>query len=142
VSSPLIVFVCTGNICRSPMAEGIARHLAGGGDLEFASAGTHAIEGLAPAGFSVRATSEIGVDIGGHTAQPLTGELVDRAELICGLTSEHVALVAERYPGAPVELLDPGGADIEDPYGMELEYYRAVRQEIVDAIEARREEWA
>ena len=124
------------------MAEGIARHLSGGNDLEFASAGTHAIEGLAPTGFSVRAAAEIGVDIGGHTAQPLTCGLVDRAEQIYGLTAEHVAVVAERYPGAPAELLDPGGSDIEDPYGMELEYYRATRQRIVDAIGARREEWA
>jgi protein-tyrosine-phosphatase len=142
VSSPLIVFVCTGNICRSPMAEGIAHHLSGGNDLEFASAGAHAIEGLAPTGFSVRAAAEIGVDIGGHTARSLTYELVDRAELIYGLTAEHVAVVAERFPKASVELLDPGGTDIEDPYGMELEYYRAVRQKIVDAIGARRQEWA
>jgi len=136
-----VLFVCTGNICRSPIAEGIARHLVGDGDVEVASAGTHAIEGLSPTGYSVRAEAEIGIDIGGHTTRALTGELVDAAERIYGLTAEHVALVADRYPEASVELLDPEGRDIEDPYGMELDFYRAIRIRIVDAVAARQGEW-
>jgi protein-tyrosine-phosphatase len=124
------------------MAEGIARDLVGDGDVEFASAGTHAIEGMSSTGYSVRAAAEIGIDIGGHTTRALTGELVDAAERIYGVTAEHVALVADRYPEARVELLDPEGRDIEDPYGMELDFYRAIRNRIVDAVAARRQEWA
>lgn len=142
MSRPLVLFVCTGNICRSPMAEGIARDLGVDGGLEFASAGTHAIEGAAATANSVRVAAEIGVDISAHSAQLATGDLVSRANRIYGLAGEHVDWLAARFPDVNVEFLDPLGGDIEDPYGMEMEDYRVARLRIVDAILARRGEWA
>ena len=84
-----ILFVCTGNICRSPMAEGLFRQaFKGRGDFEVYSAGVGAVDGLPPSEHAVRALKEMGIDISHQRSRMLSGELVRRADYIFGMTRQ------------------------------------------------------
>ncbi|HEX4350046.1 MAG TPA: hypothetical protein VH251_06655 [Verrucomicrobiae bacterium] len=94
-----ILFLCTGNVCRSPMAEGLFRHaVKGRGDFRVLSAGLGALDGQPPTHFSVLAMREIGLDIAHQRSQALTAELVGAADYIFGMTNSHVDTVALLYP--------------------------------------------
>src|SRR5881628_3628885 len=82
-----VLFVCTGNICRSPIAEGLFRRLVGNRkDIEVASAGVHAVRGQPPSLYAVQVCEADGVDISELRSQPLTSDLVDRATHIFAMT--------------------------------------------------------
>ncbi|MDH3469735.1 MAG: low molecular weight protein arginine phosphatase [Acidimicrobiia bacterium] len=142
MSTPQILFVCTGNICRSAMAEAIARDRFE--SIHFSSAGTHAIDGNAAFGHSATAASEIGVDLSKHRAQLITEEMMRNSSKVYALDAEHVDALAERFAtfADKVELLDPAGDGIEDPYGTDLDAHRRVRDRIAASIDARTEEWS
>src|SRR5204863_8449600 len=75
-----VLFVCTGNICRSPIAEGLFRQMIGNRkDIDVASAGVHAVRGQPPSLYAVQVCSDNAVDISGLRSQPLTTSLVERA---------------------------------------------------------------
>ena len=128
------LFVCTGNICRSPFAEAAARRLAG---VEAASAGTIAVTGATASPTGVTVAAELGVDMASHRANDLTPQLIAGADVVYGMSQEHVAAVLALDPGAHVELLDPDGADIPDPYGGDRTEYRASYALIQRALERR-----
>ena len=125
-----VVFVCTGNICRSPYAEYLARNLSDSPDLEFASAGTIARPGSPASTTGVAAAAELGLDLTPHGATRLTAEVVVEADVIYAMEEEHLAPILQLDPGARVELLRPDGEDIPDPYGADhatyLEIYRLI----------------
>lgn len=150
-SSRLILFVCTGNTCRSPMAVALARRAAarrlGTTDervlahgFEFASAGVAALrDGPASEG-SIRASAELGIDLSDHRATPLSGELLERAERVFCLGPSHLVASHALAPGVDpdrIELLDASGAGIPDPFGGDLEEYRRTRDAIARAVDAR-----
>jgi protein-tyrosine phosphatase len=119
------------------MAEYLARDLAGG-SADFSSAGTMAIDGHPPSPGAVAALAEIGIDLRLHGAQPLEEALAKRPDVVFCMTGMHRnAVVRAGGPGVRVELLDPGGGEIDDPYGMEIDEYRRSRDEIADAVRAR-----
>src|SRR5262245_41922969 len=98
-----ILFVCTGNVCRSPMAEGIFRHLMkvkGRRDLQVMSAGIGAAEGQTPSTHAVQAVRELGIDISQQRSRQLTAKLVQEADYIFGMTHSHVDTVYLLYPYA------------------------------------------
>ncbi len=130
-----ILFICTGNICRSAMAEGIARTRLDDASLRFGSAGTWAGRGNPATGHAVTAASAVGADIRDHRSRPLDEAVVAGADRVYGMTAEHVAAV----PGA--ELLDPSGREIEDPYGRSAGFYAEVCDRIAVAITARADDW-
>ncbi len=135
-----IVFVCTGNICRSPYAEYLARELSGSTDIEFASAGIIARAGNPPSSDGVAVASELGIDLTPHGASPLTSEVVGMADIIYGMEDEHVEAVLELNPQARVELLRPDARGIPDPYGQDHQAYLVAYRLIEEALRRRLEE--
>jgi low molecular weight protein-tyrosine phosphatase len=99
-----ILVVCSGNICRSPIAEGLLRRALerrlDGDAPAVGSAGTIAVDGAPAMPDSIEAARERGVDIGSHAARRLTPPLIDGADLIVGMAAEHREAVARLVPGA------------------------------------------
>jgi glycine hydroxymethyltransferase len=139
-----ILFICTGNICRSPMAEGLFRQAAGGrGDFRVLSAGLGAANGQPPTPHAVSAMRELGIDISGHRSRMLTADLARQADYIFGMTHAHVDTIALLYPPAEEktfllrefdETLDPFEQDISDPIGSSYEVYVNCRNQIKEGI--------
>src|SRR4051812_36388708 len=128
-----ILFICTGNICRSPMAEGLFRHaMRGSNEYRVMSAGVGACDGQLPSVNAVRALRELGIDIANHRSRMLTPDIIEQADFIFGMTHSHVDTVNLLYPHAAEktfllrefdETLDEFEKDISDPIGGSLETY-------------------
>ncbi len=129
-----ILFVCTGNTCRSPMAEGILNKLAGERNLDvFAkSAGISAAEGSPASVNSVKACEEIGVDISGHRSTQLTNQMFYEADEVVPLTKTHQIIMQDAFKNR--EKILPA-LDVPDPFGGDLEEYRLCRDRIKEKIE-------
>jgi arsenate reductase len=124
---PRILFLCTGNSCRSQMAEGWARHL-GGDRLEAVSAGIEA-HGKNPRAIAVMA--EAGVDISGQESTRLTPEMlegVDRVVTVCGHADEHCPILPPGIHKEHWPLEDPARAEGSEEAVMEV--FRATRKEV------------
>jgi len=139
-----ILFICTGNICRSPMAEGLfCAAVAGQGDYRVLSAGLGAMDGQPPSAYSVAAMKELGLDISKQRSRMMTAELAQEADYIFGMTHSHVDTVQLLYSPAAEktfllrefdDTLDPYEKDICDPIGGSLNVYRACRDQIEQGI--------
>lgn len=136
-----ILYVCTGNICRSPMAEYYTKHLVKTRGLTFIttfSAGIHACVGSSASGNSLTAMQELGIDISDHQGKQLTSYMVtvsdwifvmeQRQKEIIGKNSPKIMLLTEFYEPEPA-------IDISDPYGSDLSSYRIARDIIMESID-------
>ena len=138
-----ILFVCTGNTCRSPMAEGYFRYLIEKNNINnitVMSAGTYAYNGESPSPNAVKAVGEYGVDIANHSSSALTKEMVDEADLIITMTGSHRQQIieAESNAASKVHLLNEyseNGGDISDPFGGGIEIYKMCFSTMLPALE-------
>ena len=108
----MILFVCTGNTCRSPMAAAIAR----AAGVDAGSAGLYALPGDCATPQAVRAAALYGGDLTGHRARPVTAGLMAEAEAVYAMTAAHAAELARRFPSCQrkIRVLSPA---IPDPFG-------------------------
>ena len=136
-----ILFVCTGNICRSPMAEGLMRSLVGSRkDITILSAGVNAPNGSPASVAAVDALRELGISLNGFKSQPVTEDLLHRATHIFTMTREHRRILDLLFPeeGKKIRLLaefTPDGADIPDPIGQGIVTYRRCRDVIKSTLD-------
>lgn len=139
-----ILFVCTGNTCRSPLAEVITqRELAerGWSHVRVDSAGTSAAWGAPASEGSMDAAAAVGLDLSGHRSQPLTPRLVEESDIILAMTAKHLARIEELGGEEKALLLgdllagESRGQPIADPVGGPPEEYAEVRDRISKAVE-------
>ncbi len=137
-----ILAICTGNICRSPMAEGILRALLTGEPAaKVSSAGTHALIGNSAADFAIIAAAERGIDISGHRARMIGEEIIRGSSILC-MELSQVEWVLEIDPSAITKtfnLAEFAGSgrklkQIADPYGCSLREYRSCFADIEHCI--------
>jgi glycine hydroxymethyltransferase len=139
-----ILFICTGNVCRSPMAEALFRRAVDGrGDFRVLSAGLGAVDGQPPTAHSVSAMRELGMDISAQRSRALTTNLLQQADYVFGMTHSHVDTIALLYPAAAEktfllcefdEALEPFEKDISDPIGSSYDVYVHCREQIEQGI--------
>ncbi|HEX3420900.1 MAG TPA: serine hydroxymethyltransferase [Candidatus Udaeobacter sp.] len=139
-----VLFVCTGNICRSPIAEGLFRRMTGNRkDIEVASAGVHAVRGQPPSVYAVEVCAEEGTNISDLRSQPLTGALIDQATHIFAMTGAHLETIQTLFPQSAEktfllrEFEEPGTTvwrDVPDPIGLGREVYEDCARIIKNAL--------
>ena len=133
-----ILFVCTGNTCRSAMAAAMMLDIAENNDLNVLidSAGVFAEIGSPASDEAIEAMKRRGIDLTYHRTKPLTDEIINMADIILTMTAAHKELIKGYAPDKVKTLTEYAGGegDITDPYGGDLEEYEQTAAEIYDAL--------
>ena len=135
-----ILFVCTGNTCRSPMAAALLRKMASeaGLSLEVQSAGIAAFLGVPATHEAIEVSREQGLDLSSHQSQPLSKPLVVESDLILTMTAKHRETILRKMPQIEdkvfvfSEFAGMGTEDVEDPVGQDETVYRKVLGQMAD----------
>ncbi len=140
-----ILVVCTGNTCRSPLAEALLRRSfeeAGRADVTVASAGTGAWDGAPASEGSYLVALEHGLDLSSHRARLLTRSMVEESRLILTMSRTHLARVRELGGAGRAHLLGEyagftgARGEVDDPFGGDLEEYRATLRTLAGIMPA------
>ena len=140
--SPLLVFICAHNACRSAIAEVIAADEAQrrGLSLQVASAGTHALPGYAAATIAQATISEIGLSLEHHRSQPANAELIAGATLVVTMTNSQRDLLHAAFPDDRDKVVSfndlTGLGDVPDPVGGDAAEVRGVRDQLQASMPA------
>jgi protein-tyrosine phosphatase len=143
LSSLMILLVCTGNTCRSPMAEAMCRQLIAerlgcpaaeltDHGVMVMSAGLSAMLGARPTPEAVSVVGKMGLNLADHVSQPLTTQLIQHADIIWTMTRSHRQAIVSQWPEASgrTMVLAPDQSDISDPIGGPIEYYEQCARQI------------
>jgi len=142
-----ILFVCTGNTCRSPLAEGFLKKLlakSSSSGMEIGSAGLDALPGSSASFHSVQVALKNSVSLEEHQARLVTAELIEQADLILVMEAGHRSHLVDRYPQASDKIYllrhfaryGSQERGIPDPYGGNLEAYRFCFEDIKECVES------
>ncbi len=135
-----LLFVCTGNVCRSPMAEYLMRQKLGKtSNWQITSAGLFTANGQPASTMAIQAMDEVGIDIRKHRSRQITAEIINQSNMIVVMTKAHLMELLSRFPDAQDRAYVLGSflakpSDIIDPIGGNIEIYRQTRDLIVNSL--------
>lgn len=143
--SKVITIVCTGNVCRSPMAERLLKHALDAekpplDQIQVYSAGVSAFPGDPASSNAITALAKVNLDLRDHRSRPLSSQLVEISDLILTMTSSHLEMIQMQYPEAGVETyrfrewVSEGTKEVSDPFGGPLSVYLETLDSIAEAI--------
>ncbi|GMU57054.1 MAG: protein-tyrosine-phosphatase [Candidatus Xenobia bacterium] len=154
MSLPRVLFVCSGNTCRSPMAAALAASLEPA--LKASSAGVSAVPDQSASEGALESMRARGLDLGAHRSRRLDSRLVEEADLILVMTRAHRRAIEKLFPSAMKRLAllteyarrgaealgSPDGEDVPDPFGRPQSVYDACAEELELALRAARAHWS
>lgn len=133
-----ILFVCTGNTCRSPMACALMNKLASDNDMDIKcdSAGIFANSGDKASTNAIKAMLEYEIDLSNHSAKALTEDLIKEYDLILTMTQGHKTMISALAPEKVYTICEYAGynGDIKDPFGSNLQAYKDASEDIYDCL--------
>ncbi|MDG1138092.1 MAG: low molecular weight protein arginine phosphatase [Opitutales bacterium] len=141
----LVVFICTANVCRSPMAEKLFEEAltksSSKQKISVFSAGISAMDGDKASDNSIIACDEVGLDLSDHRSAAITRATIENASVIFCMTESHRALLHmyfELPEDSPIflmrEFIKDGSKELPDPYGQDIDIYRECRNDMVEAL--------
>jgi len=131
----IILFVCTGNTCRSPMAEGIFNSLAARENLaaQAFSCGISAMS-VPASRHAETIAAEYRADISSHMARQISRKILAEADRVYCVSQRHAMAVTNAFPEFSDRVTTLAKSDISDPFGGSLEDYKAVGAQVFDAV--------